>query len=93
MADPNTKQYDYISAGFSPFLTRSIDDVGGLNLDGSTDIANVSTREINYDQSQMTGSYGSIAQFGNVQIDGVKGRVSIYDDNGNEVLRLGELDD
>ena len=82
--------YSYINAGFDPFFSRSIDSNGSLNLD-QTVALQATNREINYDQSQTTGSLGSITRVGNIQLDGVAGRISIYDDNGNEVVRLGAL--
>lgn len=95
--NPGTKQdgnYDYLSAGFGPFLTRSIDDIGEVNLDNATDMASVrgGSRELNYDQTQTTGSLGSIVQVGSIQIDGVKGRITIYDDDGNEAVWIGDID-
>jgi hypothetical protein len=89
----NDGPYDYTTAGFSPFLSRSIDDqVGaGLTLDNTADIASNSNRALNYDQSQLSGMVGSIMQFGNIRIDGITGRISIYDNDGNEVARFGAL--
>lgn len=81
--------YDYTDAGFSPFFTKSIDDNGSLNLDmsGSTN----QSRELNYDQSPQTGSPGDKLVIGNIVIDGVEGRLSIFDENKNEIVRLGTL--
>lgn len=84
--------YDYQAAGFSAFLTRSIDDSPALNLDSLSSSVQQSTREVNYDQSPTTGGLGSVLRIGNIQLDGITGRISVYDSNNNEVLRLGELD-
>lgn len=84
-------EYDYQAAGFSAFLTRSIDDSAALNLDALSSSVQQSTREVNYDHSPTTGGLGSIIRIGNIQLDGVTGRISIYDSNNNEVVRIGEL--
>ena len=86
-----SQNHDYTDAGFSPFMTRSIDETGAADLDGEAQVAQMNSREINYDQSPVTGSLGSVIQIGNIKIDGVTGRISIYDDNGNEVTRIGAL--
>lgn len=81
--------YDYTTAGFDSFLTRSIDSTGTLNLAQAT----VSqTQEINYDQSPASGSLGNILKIGNIQLDGSSGIISILDENGLEAIRIGNLD-
>lgn len=85
-------QFDYTSSGFSEFLTRSIDDsINAPNLDAVASSTQLSSREVNYDQSPTTGALGSVIRIGNIQIDGVTGRISIFDDNNNEVTRIGAL--
>lgn len=84
----NPSLYDYTAAGFDKFLSRSIDDIQQQNLD-STGPASLA---IPFDRTQTSGSLGNIIRVGNISIDGVKGRISIYDGD-NEVVRLGELDD
>jgi len=86
-----SQNHDYTDAGFSPFMTRSIDETGASNLDGESQVSQLGSREMNYDQSPTTGNLGSVIQIGNIKIDGVTGRISIYDDNGNEVTRIGAL--
>lgn len=85
--------YSYTSAGFSPFLTRSIDDSNAGNLDLLASSVQTRTQDINYDQIQQSGGWGSSVRIGNILLDGVKGRISIFDDTNNEGVRLGDLDD
>lgn len=84
------ENYSYIDAGFSPFLIRSIDDSGQTNL-GQVEAIQVN-RELNYDQSPTTGQLGAITRIGNIVLDGVKGRITILDDNQNEVVWIGDID-
>lgn len=97
MADntPSTSpvdDYNYESAGFDAFMDRSIDASGGGQAGGTLDSQNYQSREMNYDAAGSSGSLGDSLQIGNIKLDGVKGRISVYDETGNEVLRLGELD-
>lgn len=90
MASAQDYDYDYESAGFDSFLTRSIDSQSGnLTLASSEDIGY--SRQVNYDQNQVTGSLGDTLQIGNIQINGVEGRISIFDGDQNEVVRIGSL--
>jgi len=87
----NPGDYSYQNAGFDAFMSRSIDKSGsGTTLANFIPAFNPFTT--NLDQSQVTGSLGNTIQVGNVHIDGVNGKISIYDSNNNEVVRLGELD-
>ena len=79
--------YTYESSGFDGFLSRSIDNLSRTNLESS----GPTSTNIRYDSSQMSGKLGDTIRVGNIYIDGVKGRISIYDNN-NEVVRIGELD-
>lgn len=81
--------YNYTSAGFDGFLSRSIDKTPQVNL---SDQGPVSTA-IRYDSAQVSGMLGNVLQIGSINLDGVKGRISIFDSNGNETVRIGELDD
>lgn len=80
--------YDYIDAGFDAFLSRSVDSISQVNLDST---GPVSTAQA-YDRGQATGSLGDSIKVGKIQLNGVTGRISVFDDNGNEVVRIGELD-
>lgn len=88
----STTPYDYSTVGFSPFLTRSIDDVGLTNLDQIAASAQQTTRELNYDQSATTGSLGSFLRIGSIILDGAKGRITIVDENGKEAVWIGDID-
>lgn len=85
-------QFDYSTQGFNDFLIRSIDmtmTAGNLNeFNPST----VSSRILNYDQTQSMGQMGDYLNIGNIRINGSTGRISIFDQEGNEVGRIGELE-
>lgn len=80
---------DYTDAGFDGFLSRSIDDLSQINLDSQ----GPTSTSIRYDSAQVSGMLGDTLQVGKIKIDGVMGRLSIFDDNGNEVGRIGNIDD
>ena len=80
--------YDYTDSGFDSFLSRSVDDVPQVNLDSQ----GPQTTQIRYDSAQVTGKLGDTLTLGNIKLDGVAGRISIFD-GGNEVVRIGELDE
>lgn len=82
-------KYDYTDSGFDGFLSRSVDDLSQLNLESN----GPQTTQRAFDRGQVSGQMGDILMIGKIRLDGVKGRVSTYDDNGNEVTRLGELDE
>jgi len=84
----SSKNYSYVSSGYDAFLSRSIDDVAQVNLDstGPTSTA------IRYDSAQISGMLGDVLPIGNILIDGVTGRISVFDSTGKEMTRLGNLD-
>ncbi len=87
---------DYTSAGFNNFLTRSLDDIALASpgtLETSAGAVAGTSQEVNFDHAPTTGALGSSVAVGNIAIDGVAGRISIFDDQGNEVVRIGNLDD
>lgn len=81
---PKNQDYDYTTSGFNDFLSRSID--GGI---GQAQAAPV--RQVNFDQSQISGSLGDHLRIGSIDLDGTTGRISIFDENENEVVRIGDL--
>jgi hypothetical protein len=83
------QQYDYTVAGFDGFLSRSI-DTQGAPLDAQPDAP---SKQMDFDRSQASGALGNTVRIGNINIDGVEGRISVYDDESNEVARFGKLDD
>lgn len=87
------QDYDYSDAGFDAFMDRSIDASGGGNAGGTLEDQTYQSRETNYDAGGSSGSLGDSLQIGNIKLDGVKGRISVYDETGNEVVRLGDLDE
>lgn len=92
-ADNPNDDYDYASAGFDPFMSRSIDDAGGQAQATTLDEQTGSSNEMNYDSMQQSGSMGNTLQLGKIKLDGDNGRISTFDDDGNEVVRIGKLDD
>jgi hypothetical protein len=84
----NNTDYNYSSAGFDGFLMRSIDKTPQVNLADP----GPQTTAIRYDSSQVSGMLGNALQIGNIKLDGVAGRISVYDSNGNESIRIGSLD-
>lgn len=80
--------YDYSQAGFDGFLSRSIDDTSQTSLDSGGPI----TRQVSFDRGQVSGAFPDVVRIGNVNIDGINGRISVYDGE-NEVMRIGELGD
>lgn len=84
----------YVDSGFSRFLRRSIDNpaVPANSLHQYASNANQQSRTINFDQQPTSGNIGDTIRVGNIEIDGSKGRISVYD-GADEVVRIGELDD
>lgn len=84
-------RYTYESAGFNGFLQRSIDmSKDSPSLDASQ---SGSSKQLDLDRMQATGGFGDTVTIGNIKLDGVGGKISIFDDNNNEVARLGKIDD
>lgn len=90
MANPNQRK-TYAASGFNKFFRRSIDSIDASTLNDVASQATAYTNDINFDQSQTSGSLGSVVQVGNVNIDGVQGRISVFE-GSDEVVRIGELD-
>ena len=76
-------QYNYITAGFDKFLSRSIDDLYQENL-GSV---GPQTTAIRYDSAQISGRLGDTLQVGNIRIN--KTNITISD-GGTDFLLMGE---
>jgi hypothetical protein len=72
--------YDYTAAGFDGFLSRSIDDLSQVNLDSQ----GPQSKQIRYDDAQVSGFMGDTLQIGKVQI--TKTNITMDDDNNR---RLG----
>ena len=84
---PNS-DYTYEDAGFDGFLTRPLVGTSTENQ-GSV----YQNRQVNFDQSQTSGALGDTFRVGRINLDGANGRISVFDENGNESVRIGELDD
>lgn len=80
-------QYDYNDAGFDGFLSRSIDNLTQINLDSQGPVST----QMKFDSAQVSGMVGDSLKVGNIVIDGVTGRISIFDGN-EETVRIGKLD-
>lgn len=87
--DSTPLRYDYTQAGFDGFLNRSIDSTGQSGLGSPAQIP--PSRAVAFDRQQISGAFGDSIQIGNILLNGVEGRISIFDGE-NEVVRLGELD-
>ncbi len=52
--------HDYISAGFDPFLSRSIDNLSQVNLDSQGPVS----KQVSYDRMQVNGLLGDTFRAG-----------------------------
>lgn len=86
---PQSEDYDYNASGFDNFLSRSVDDLNQANLDA----AGPQSKNLRFDGAQISGALGDTFRVGNILIDGAHSRIDILDDNGNVVVRMGELGD
>lgn len=75
--------YDYESSGFDEFLSRPLYEAQSAPR----------SSQLAYDRSQITGSLGDIFKIGSITLDGVRGRITITEDDGSVVVILGELGD
>ena len=82
----------YTGAGFNRFFRRSIgSDPSTTSL--RTLPSTGGSRQLNFDNQQISGALGDILRLGRISLDGKIGRLSVLDERGNEVLRLGDLGD
>lgn len=89
MKDDN--KHTYREAGFNRFFKRSISsNPDAVNLKS---VGGSGSRQLNFDDMQVSGSLGDTLRVGRIHLDGKLGRESIFDERNNEVLRLGELGD
>jgi hypothetical protein len=90
-SNPYTKTHDYESAGFNGFFRRSI----GSNPNATTlrDLNGRVSRSLNFDDQQVSGSLGDTLRIGVIYLDGKTGRFKIVDDQSNEVVRLGDVNE
>lgn len=79
------EEYNYETAGFDGFLSRSIDQLAQVTLDSP----GPQTTAIPFDRGQQSGSLGNSIMIGSIQLDGAGGRILINDGN-NDFLIMGE---
>lgn len=90
--NPYKKIHDYESAGFNGFFRRSIGSESAATTLRALPIK-VGHRQLNFDDQQVSGSIGDTINFGAVDIEGKMGRIGITDEQGNPVVRLGDVND
>lgn len=81
--NPRDRDYDYSTAGFDSFLSRSVDNLSQINLDSQ----GPQTTAIRYDDAQVSGFLGDTLQLGNVRINKTN---IIINDGSNDFLLMGE---
>ncbi len=79
------KDFDYESAGFDAFLSRSIDNLSQVNLDSQ----GPQTTSIRYDNAQVSGMLGDTLQVGKIHINGSQGNIT-GNDGSNDFFILGD---
>jgi hypothetical protein len=83
--------YSYADSGLDAFMSRSVDGISAPNLDRMILNMPLWARQLPYDTMQTSGSLGDTLSVGNIAIDGVTGRISVFDGDNNEVVRIGTL--
>lgn len=92
MNNGNNERHTYRSVGFNRFFRRSLNsNPDAVNLKSIS--GGGTSRQLNFDDAQVSGSLGDILRIGRINLDGKLGRQSIMDERNNEVLRLGDLGD
>lgn len=81
--------YSYSDAGFNGFFRRTLTS----NPSSQVLASRGNSREMNFDDMQTSGRLGDKIIVGNIVIDGKKGAISVNDDGGTEVIRIGYTDD
>lgn len=75
--------YDYTTAGFDGFLSRSIDDLSQVNLDSPGPVSTA----VRYDGAQVSGMLGDSLQIGGVRLN----KTNITANDGqNDFLLIGD---
>lgn len=90
MARPQS--YSYSDAGFNGFLRRTINsNPNALTL---REVGSVKRNTINFDQMLVSGAVGDKLRIGKyLVLNGSAGRLESYDEQGNEVGRVGNVED
>lgn len=89
--DYSTQVHDYETAGFNGFFRRTI----GSNPNATTlrAMSGNNQRQLNFDNQQLSGAMGDNLRLGTIRLDGKTGRISVFDEQGNEVIRIGDMND
>lgn len=83
--NPVNEPYDYNSAGFDNFLSRSIDNLNQTNLDSQGPIST----QFRFDSAQISGALGDRFTIGNILFDGSEKRITMTDGSGVTRLIMG----
>lgn len=84
------KTWTWTDAGFNGFFRRSIGSTqSAMYLDDLSTPA--SSRQLNFDDMQVSGHLGDKLQVGPIILDAKTGRLMIVDSQTNEVIRLGDV--
>lgn len=86
----NKEPYDYTRAGFSPFLTRTPSSRVSVPMSGNVQRI---PRKLAFDRQLINGNLGDTLKVGKVGINGAAGYIFTENDDGEEVTRMGNLDD
>ena len=81
--------YSYSDAGFNGFFRRTLSSNPGTQVLASNSRP---TRQMNFDDLQISGALGDKLKIGSIVLDGKTGRISIQDEVGTEVVRIGNVD-
>lgn len=89
--DNKNVPYDYTSSGFNGFLSRRIRRPDAVTLTGLSN--DTPRREIDFDKTTTSGALGDVISVTGIKIDGPNRRISIEDELGTEVGRIGRIND
>lgn len=73
------EDYNYENAGFSGYLTRSLVDASGT-------AQSFQARQLNFEQSQISGALGDTLKIGRIFINGAEGNIIVNDGENDRVL-------
>lgn len=83
---------NYEDAGYNRFFRRTLNsNVSERSLKNVGAARMYNSQDINFDGSQTSGSVGDMFRVKNVTIDGNIG-LKIHDPEGNEVVRVGNME-
>lgn len=86
-------RYSYEDAGYNGFMRRTINSNPTENsLKGVGVGRRGQPRTLDFDSLQTGGSIGDKFTAGRVVVDGSNGAIKILDTEGNEVIRLGQME-